>query len=101
MAESFLNGRITLHCGDCREIMAELPENSFDACVTDPPYHLASIVARFGAENATPPREYPEYAHKGRNPYKRASVGFMGKEWDGGDIAFDPDTWRAVLRVLK
>ena len=25
----------------------------------------------------------------------------MGKAWDGGGIAFDPDTWRAVLRVLK
>ena len=25
----------------------------------------------------------------------------MGAKWDGGDVAFDPDTWRAVLRVLK
>jgi DNA modification methylase len=25
----------------------------------------------------------------------------MGKQWDGGDIAFNPDTWRAVYRVLK
>jgi len=25
----------------------------------------------------------------------------MGKTWDGGDIAFDPETWKAVLRVLK
>ena len=29
------------------------------------------------------------------------SRGFMGKEWDGGDVAFDPATWRAVYRVLK
>jgi site-specific DNA-methyltransferase (adenine-specific) len=25
----------------------------------------------------------------------------MGQSWDGGDVAFSPDTWRAVLRVLK
>ena len=24
----------------------------------------------------------------------------MGKQWDGGDIAFRPETWRAVYDVL-
>ena len=31
-------------------------------------------------------------------PYE---LGFMGKTWDSSGVAFDPDTWRAVLRVLK
>ena len=31
-------------------------------------------------------------------PYE---LGFMGKSWDKEGIAFDPDTWRHVLRVLK
>ena len=31
-------------------------------------------------------------------PYE---IGFMGKAWDRSGVAFDPDTWRAVLRVLK
>ena len=31
-------------------------------------------------------------------PYE---LGFMGKKWDSTGIAFDPETWRAVLRVLK
>ena len=31
-------------------------------------------------------------------PYE---LGFMGKEWDRAGVAFDPATWRAVLRVLK
>ena len=26
-----------------------LEDNKFDSCVTDPPYHLASIVKRFGS----------------------------------------------------
>jgi site-specific DNA-methyltransferase (adenine-specific) len=25
----------------------------------------------------------------------------MGKQWDGGDVAFRPETWREVYRVLK
>ncbi len=31
-------------------------------------------------------------------PYE---LGFMGKAWDRSGVAFDPETWRAVLRVLK
>src|SRR5215813_9688114 len=53
-AESFLKDHIRLECGDCREMLAELPENHFDALCTDPPYHLTSIIKRFGAPNAAP-----------------------------------------------
>jgi site-specific DNA-methyltransferase (adenine-specific) len=31
-------------------------------------------------------------------PYE---LGFMGKSWDASGIAFCPDTWRQVMRVLK
>jgi site-specific DNA-methyltransferase (adenine-specific) len=72
-----------------------MAENSIDSCVTDPPYHLTSIVKRFGSENAAP----AQYGKDGA--YARASVGFMGKQWDGGDIAFRPDVWLQVYRVLK
>ena len=51
-AERFLDGRITLHCGDMRDVLAALPENTLDSCVTDPPYHLVSIVKRFGSPTA-------------------------------------------------
>jgi DNA modification methylase len=53
--------------GDCRQVLAQLPADSIDSVVTDPPYEL----------------------------------GFMGKKWDASGVAFDPETWRAVLRVLK
>lgn len=86
---------INLHEGDCIEVLAGLPENHFDAIVADPPYHLASIVKRFGGENAAPAQEGTD------GLFQRSSRGFMGKEWDGGDIAFRPETWRAALRVLK
>jgi site-specific DNA-methyltransferase (adenine-specific) len=31
---------VTLHCGDCVEVMRGFDENSFDAIITDPPYGL-------------------------------------------------------------
>jgi len=56
-----------LYNGDCLEVLATIPENSVDTCITDPPYEL----------------------------------GFMGKKWDSSGIAFQPETWQAVFRVLK
>lgn len=94
-AETFLDGRVTLHCGDCLDVLDTLPADSIDACVTDPPYHLTSIVKRFGGEGAA------EAQFGSDGAFARASRGFMGKQWDGGDIAFRPETWAKVLRVLK
>lgn len=31
--------------GDCRDVLATLPENGFDACVTDPPYEIRFLGA--------------------------------------------------------
>lgn len=87
--------KITLHPGDCLTVLATMADDSADSCVTDPPYHLSSIVKRFGAENAAPAKAGKTGA------YKRASAGFMGKKWDGGDIAFRTDVWEQVFRVLK
>lgn len=66
----------------------------FHAVITDPPYHLASIVKRFGADGAAAAKVGATGA------YARASKGFMGKQWDGGDIAFRPETWAAVGSVM-
>ncbi|KQU96800.1 hypothetical protein ASD00_18300 [Ensifer sp. Root31] len=92
----FLDGRVTLHAGDCIEILAAMPENSVDSVVCDPPYHLTSIVKRFGGD--MPPRTE---ATVGKHAYGRHAAGFMGQSWDGGDIAFQVATWQAVQRVLK
>jgi DNA modification methylase len=66
---------IDLRLGDCIEVMRTLPDNSVDSIITDPPYHLTST--------------------------KDSKKGFMGKEWDGGDIAFRTEVWSECLRVLK
>ena len=95
VSESFLKGKVTLHCGDCLEVLPTLAENSVDACVCDPPYHLTSIIKRFANANV----ERENYAVTSHSGYM--SRGFMGKQWDGGDIAFRPEVWREVYRVLK
>lgn len=98
-AQDLLGGRVRLLQGDCLERLAGLPEASVDAVVTDPPYHLVSIVRRFGKAGAAP--DAPAAPASGEGPLQRASRGFMGETWDGGDVAFRPATWAAVLRVLK
>lgn len=81
--------------GDCLAVLPALEENSVDSVVTDPPYHLVSIVKRFGGPSSAPARFGTDGA------YARASAGFMGKQWDGGNVAFRPETWAEVWRVMK
>ena len=63
----------TIICGDCLEVMRQMPDASVDLVVTDPPYGLTS----------------------GKNP----KGGFMGKAWDKAVPSVD--IWRECLRVLK
>ncbi len=85
---------INFHLGDCVQWAREYDGPLFHAMLTDPPYHLTSIVKRFGSKKAAA-------AKPGRDgAFGRVSRGFMGQSWDGGDLAFDPETWAAFLRVL-
>ena len=82
---------------DCLVAMQKLIDDGVqvDSIVTDPPYHLQSIVDRFGKEGSAPAK------HGTDGAFARASKGFMGKEWDGGDIAFRQETWELALKLLK
>lgn len=90
---AFLAGRVVLHPGDCREVLAGLADSSIDSVVTDPPYALVSIGKRFGKPGASPTKD--------GDVYSRASAGFMGQQWDTGETAFAAEFWAQVLRVLK
>lgn len=95
--QTFLNGRVTLHAGNCLDRIKDIPDASIDAVCTDPPYALVSITKRFGKQGAAP-CVVPE----GKSgAYVRASAGFMGKAWDVGDVAFAVEFWSEVYRVLK
>lgn len=93
--ESFLDGRVGLHCGDSLKVLPKLAENTFDSCVCDPPYHLQSIVKRFAKTGRT------DKTRTTSGPHQRTANGFMNKIWDGGDVAFKVATWKKVFRVLK
>lgn len=66
----------------------------FHALLTDAPYHLTSITKRFG-KNGSAPAKFGD-----DGVFQRASKGFMGTQWDGGDVAFRPETWEAFGQVL-
>lgn len=83
---------------DCMKAMRKMHRQGVqvDMIFTDPPYHLVSIVERFGGANAK--------AAKSNGPtgkFARESKGFMGKGWDGGDIAFRASTWKLAYKLLK
>ena len=78
---------------DCLEHLKTLDDNVFDSCVTDPPYHLQSIMKRFTKGPAA------KYGKDGS--FNRLSKGFLGEEWDGGDIAFKKEFWEQVYRTIK
>ena len=82
--------------GDCIEQMQKLKDEGklVDSVVTDPPYHLTSIVERYGKDGSAPAKDRDGL-------YQRQARGFMGKEWDGGDIAFRTDTWKLAYDLLK
>ncbi|MBC9786673.1 site-specific DNA-methyltransferase [Heliobacterium chlorum] len=75
--------------GDCLEVLKALPDNSLDACVTDPPYGLSKepnireVLSKWMAGE--------DYTHQAK--------GFMGKSWDS--FVPGPAIWREVFRVLK
>lgn len=93
--KTFLDGRVRLFGGDCRDAIALLPDCSVHSVVCDPPYALESIRKRFGAAGAAPAQFGTDGA------FARASRGFMGRAWDTGEVAFDPAFWAEVLRVLR
>ena len=89
-----MNNAINIFCQDVLAWCNEYSGDKFHAVFCDPPYHLTEVVKRFGKEDATPAK----YGTDGA--FQRASKGFMGKDWDGGDIAFRHETWDAIRQHL-
>lgn len=92
MKPYYQHAGVTIYHGDCREVLQGM-ERQFDACVTDPPYHLTT-----GKKGGCGQKSINL-----NSPYGRARIGtgFMGEAWDGGDVAFRPETWTSVMSVLK
>jgi len=93
---------VRIEHGDCLEVMQALIDEgvTVQSCVTDPPYHLTSIVKRFGKTNINGAGTNEARARAGADGMARLARGFMGKQWDGGDIAFKSEVWRLVYDLL-
>ena len=87
-----------LYHGDLRDVLPTLPAESVEACVCDPPYDLTAQKPG-GSGVASVDLDSP-YG-RSRIGTGNGSGGFMGKAWDATGVAFDPETWRHVWRVLK
>ena len=82
-------GDCTLYCGDSADVLADLPEASIDAVVTDPPYGLS----------AAPDMAEVLQAWITGADYTHGSKGFMGKDWD--NFVPGPALWSEVSRTMK
>jgi site-specific DNA-methyltransferase (adenine-specific) len=89
------DGRITLHHGDCLDVLATLPADHFDACVTDPPYGLEFMGVAWDTYAA--PKDAGSKEHP-RDAKGQARV-FRNKNLASGEFSA---LWaREVFRVLK
>ena len=75
--------------GCCIEVMRQLPANSVDSIVTDPPYGLTK----------PPPIEEVLACWLAGKPWKSKLKGFMNREWDA--CVPGPEYWKEAIRVLK
>ena len=72
-----------------------------DCVICDPPYHLASIAKRFGGMKAGATGVVADRMRNRSDGAARLARGFMGSPTDAGDVAFQPETWKAIASVLK
>jgi DNA modification methylase len=109
MTPAYDTGGITLYAGDCLDVLRELPDNSVDAVVTDPPYGLEFMGKEWDAPWKQAPNSWadrdaadhaqPENRGQTSSPFLAAQVnkfaaGLPFQEWC--------TLWTAeCLRVLK
>lgn len=77
---NFREGKVT-------DYTREIPDNTYDAVFSDPPYSLG--------KDPDPVALLSAWLQNGEYDWGR---GFMGKDWDGIP---GPETWRELLRVTK
>lgn len=85
-------GNWKIYNQDVMDWSAAYDGEPFHAMLCDPPYHLYSPVSKSGS------RPKDELSESKYNPHNKG--GFMGKKWDGGQIAFQPETWCALSKHL-
>lgn len=89
---------VDLQVGDVLHWAATYDGPPFHALLSDPPYHLTD--PKTGRQMTVGGATMDVRPKGGASPFAGSIRGFMGKEWDGGDIAFRPETWAAIAAHL-
>jgi tRNA G10 N-methylase Trm11 len=89
----YQDASVTVYGGDCLDVLPELPDNSVDCVITDPPYGLAEH-KRKDVEAALLAWLTGDRARVPSGP-----GGFMGRSWDR--FVPPPAVWDECFRVLK
>lgn len=99
---NYIGGKtmVELYNADSLDQLRELYLRGYqvDSVVTDPPYHLASILSRFKGTTLDADTKTSREASK--TSFGRLAKGFMGNDWDN-DIAFKPEIWKCCFDVMK
>ncbi|MGH3500578.1 MAG: DNA methyltransferase [Nocardioidaceae bacterium] len=61
MNPAYTRDRVTLHQGDCLDVLADLPDASIDAVVTDPPYSYAFMGRAWDSHES--PKAYESWCY--------------------------------------
>lgn len=83
----------TVYHGDSLDVLRDLPDNSVDSVITDPPYGLAQLPVKKVAQALS------EWVGGDRAFIPGTGTGFMGNAWDR--FVPPPALWDEALRVLK
>ena len=92
MSEVTERPAVLVACADSLEYLRAIPDGTYHACVTDPPYGLG--------DPPDPADVLQQWATAGDwHPRSGKAKGFMGAAWD--KFVPGPAIWREVYRVLK
>ena len=96
MAEATEIGEARLYLGDCLAVMRELPDNSVDSIVTDPPAGVAFMNCPWDSHSKYQPR-----TKRGETFYTALADLGLFAPWELGFLVFTIDWAFESLRVLK
>jgi hypothetical protein len=102
----FSDDAVTIHHGDCLDVLAELPDASVDAVVTDPPYGLGFMGQKwdtYANETGRAPAAGAKFDHVGgnHNPSNAADAA-RTRRIEGQRYGAWCEQWAAeCLRLLK
>jgi site-specific DNA-methyltransferase (adenine-specific) len=94
MSEQFRDNdaNVTIHWGNCLDVLRGMEDESVDSVVTDPPYGLGNTDPSYIVDAL-------QMWAGGDRDHIPAGKGFMGKQWDA--FVPPPAVWDECYRVLK